>query len=119
MTAWSSKISPETVRQILRNHRLKPWRQKMWLSAKVPRDAAFAARVMEICDLYTRPLAGDEMVLCVDEMTSLQPPAAKVADLGSQAESADPGRTRIRPVRSIESVRGFRYAERQGLRANR
>ena len=68
-----SKISPETVRQILRNHRLKPWRQKMWLSAKVPRDAAFAAQVQEICDLYTRPLPGDEMVLCVDEMTSLQP----------------------------------------------
>ena len=29
-------ISAETVRQILLHHRLKPWRQKMWLSAKVP-----------------------------------------------------------------------------------
>src|SRR6516164_11465444 len=68
-----TKISAETVRQILRNHRLKPWRQKMWLSAKVPRDVAFAAQVQEICDLYTRPLRPDEVVLCADEMTSLQP----------------------------------------------
>jgi transposase len=66
-------ISAETVRQILLHHRLKPWRQKMWLSAKVPRDAAFAAQVREVCDLYTRPLPPDEVVLCVDEMTSLQP----------------------------------------------
>lgn len=68
-----SSISAETVRRILLSHRLKPWRQKMWLSPKVPRDAAFAARVQEICDLYTRPLRPDEVVLCADEMTSLQP----------------------------------------------
>jgi transposase len=66
-------ISAETVRQILLHHRLKPWRQKMWLSAKVPRDAAFAEQVQGICELYTRPLRPDEVVLCVDEMTSLQP----------------------------------------------
>jgi transposase len=68
-----TSISAETVRQILLHHRLKPWRQKMWLSAKVPRDAAFAEQVQGICDLYTRPLQPDEVVLCVDEMTSLQP----------------------------------------------
>jgi transposase len=66
-------ISAETVRQILLHHRLKPWRQMMWLSAKVPRDAAFAAQVQEVCDLYTRSLRPDEIVLCVDEMTGLQP----------------------------------------------
>jgi hypothetical protein len=43
-------ISAETVRQILRHHRLKPWRQKMWLSAKVPRDAAFAKQVQDRAD---------------------------------------------------------------------
>jgi transposase len=68
-----ASISAETVRQILLHHRLKPWRQKMWLSPKLPRDAAFAAQVQGICDLYTRPSAPDEVVLCVDEMTSLQP----------------------------------------------
>jgi transposase len=68
-----TSISAETVRQILLHHRLKPWRQKMWLSAKVPRDSAFAAQVTEIGGLDTRPLRPDEVVLCVDEMTSLQP----------------------------------------------
>jgi transposase len=68
-----TSISAETVRQILLSHRLKPWRQTMWLSAKVPRDAAFAAQVREICALYTRPLRPDEVVLCADEMTRLQP----------------------------------------------
>src|SRR5262249_53402111 len=75
------RISPETVRRILLSHRLKPWRQKMWLSPKVPRDAAFAAQVREICDLYTRPLRPDEVVLCADEMTSLQPRPRKAKTL--------------------------------------
>ena len=79
-----TKISAETVRQILLNHRLKPWQQKMWLSAKVPRDAVFAAQVQDICDLYTRPLPPDEMVLCVDEMTSLQPRPRKSPTLAAK-----------------------------------
>lgn len=45
----------------------------MWLSSNVPRDAAFVAAVRELCDLYTRPLATDEVVLSVDEKTSIQP----------------------------------------------
>jgi transposase len=79
-------ISAETVRQILSHHRLKPWRQKMWLSAKVPRDAAFAEQVREICDLYTRPLGPDEVVLCVDEMTSLQPRPRKSQTLATRKD---------------------------------
>jgi transposase len=66
-------ISTETIRRILANHKLKPWRVHMWLSAKYPRDAAFYTTIEEIIDLYTRPLKTDEMVLCVDEKTSLQP----------------------------------------------
>lgn len=79
-------IAAETVRQILLHHRLKPWRQKMWLSAKVPRDAAFAAQVQEICDLYTRPLRPDEMVLSADEMTSLQPRPRKAETLATRKD---------------------------------
>lgn len=70
-------ISSETVRRILENHRLKPWRHHMWLSPKVPRDAAFVETVREICDLYTRPLLPHEVVLSADEMTSLQPRTRK------------------------------------------
>ena len=66
-------ISPETVRRVLAANQLKPWQQHMWLSAKVPHDAAFAAAVREVCDLYTRTLAADEVVLCVDEKTNIQP----------------------------------------------
>jgi len=77
-------ISPETVRRILRSHKLKPWRHHLWLSAKVPRDAAFAARVREIIGLYTRELAPDEMVLCVDEKTSIQPRPRLSPTLGAR-----------------------------------
>ena len=66
-------ISRETVRLRLARNRLKPWRYKMWLSAKVVRDAVFSARVQAICHLYTRPLSEDERVLCLDENTNLQP----------------------------------------------
>jgi len=45
----------------------------MWLSRKVPRDAEFYECVKEIIDLYTRPLGDHEVVLSVDEKTSLQP----------------------------------------------
>ena len=77
-------ISPETVRRILEHHHLKPWRHHLWLSPKGPRDAAFAASVREISDLYTRPLGDDEVVLCVDEKTSLQPRPRKSPTLGAK-----------------------------------
>src|SRR2546430_371426 len=83
-------ISAETVRRILMSHRLKPWRQTMWLSAEVPRDAAFAASVQGICALSTRPLRPDEMVLCGDEMTGLQPRPRKAPT--SAAKEGQPTR---------------------------
>ena len=78
------KISASTVRRILEHHRLKPWRHHLWLSPKVPRDAAFATQVQEICDLYTRPLKPHELVLSVDEKTSLQPRKRKSPTLPAQ-----------------------------------
>jgi transposase len=81
-----ASISVESVRQMLLHHRLKPRRHAMWLSPKVPRDAAFAAAVREVADLYTRPLRGDEIVLCVDEKTNLQPRPRKAPTLAAQPE---------------------------------
>jgi transposase len=72
-----ASISADTVWRILNNHHLKPWRHHLWLSPKVPRDEAFARTVKEISDLYTRKLEAHEMVLCVDEKTSLQPRTRK------------------------------------------
>jgi transposase len=83
-------ISPQTVQRILEHHKLKPGRHHLWLSPQVPRDAAFAAQVHEIGTLYTRPLGVWEMVLCVDEKTSLQPRTRKAPTWAAQ-----PGR----PVR--------------------
>lgn len=83
-------ISPQTVQRILTSHKLKPWRHHLWLSPTVPRDATFAAQVTEIVTLYTRPLGTWEMVLCVDEKTSLQPRTRKAPTMAAQ-----PGR----PVR--------------------
>lgn len=76
-----SSISAQSVRRILTHHRLKPWRHHLWLSPKVPRDAAFATAVVNLSDLYTRDLAPHEMVLCVDEKTSLQPRTRKAKTL--------------------------------------
>jgi transposase len=77
-------ISADTVRRILENHRLKPWRHHLWLSPTVPRDAAFAAAVQEVCDLYTRRLSPWEVVLCVDEKTSMPPRPRKPPTLPAQ-----------------------------------
>ena len=79
-------ISVESVRLILANHRLKPWCHQMWLSAKVPRDAAFAELTRTVCDLYTRRLGTHEMVLCVDEKTSLQPRTRKSPTLPAKPD---------------------------------
>lgn len=66
-------ISAQSVQRILESHRLKPWRVHFWLSPKTPRDEAFRQQVLEIMDLYTRPLEPHERVLSLDEKTSLQP----------------------------------------------
>ncbi len=58
-------ISPETVRRILSDQKLKPWRSHMWLSPKSKRDEDFCLRVEEIMDLYFRPLSATCMVLPV------------------------------------------------------
>lgn len=66
-------ISASSIRRILAYHKLKPWRHHLWLSTKVPRDEAFIASVEALVKLYTRVLEPDEVVLCLDEKTSLQP----------------------------------------------
>jgi hypothetical protein len=64
-------ISAATVRRILAAHQLKPWRHHLWLHPKQPREATFSATIAELIELYTRPLREDELVLSLDEKTSL------------------------------------------------
>lgn len=66
-------ISPTTVWRILMSHHLKPWRVHYWLNPKGPRDESFNRQIQELIDLYTRSLPEQEVVLSVDEKTSLQP----------------------------------------------
>ncbi len=80
-------ISPQTVQRILAANRLKPWRPHVWLHPRTPRDATFVQHVRAIGDLLTRLLADDEVVLSLDEMTSLQPRPRRVA-----TRPAQPGR---------------------------
>jgi hypothetical protein len=67
------RMSAETVRRLLEHHQLKPWRHHVWLAPSTPRDAACWARVTEVVDLDTRPLRADELVVCMEEQTSLPP----------------------------------------------
>jgi transposase len=80
-------ISPQTVQRLLAAHRLKPWRSHVWLHPRTPRDATFAAQVRAVADLLTRPLAAHEVVLSLDELTSLQPRPRRTA-----TRPAQPGR---------------------------
>lgn len=66
-------ISAATVRRWLLGAKLRPWRVHAWMNPKSPRDEAFFQRVRVLAELYTRPLASHEMVLCLDEKTSIQP----------------------------------------------
>jgi transposase len=66
-------ISAATIRRILHHHKLKPWRFHLWLSPKVARDEVFAQTVRALVELYSRVLGSHELVLCLDEKTSLQP----------------------------------------------
>lgn len=82
----TATISGESVRKILVSHRLKPWRFRMWLSPKVPRDVAFREAVERLCALYTRALLPSEQVWCLDEMTSLQPRPRKSPTLPARPD---------------------------------
>jgi DDE superfamily endonuclease len=71
-------LAPQTIQRSRARCRLQPWRSHRWLPvasapSRTPRDAAFVPCLHELADLSTRPLAPSERVLCLDEMTSLQP----------------------------------------------
>ncbi len=73
-----ASISPQTVQRMLATDRLKPWRSHVWLHPRKPRDAAFAEQVRGVADVLTRLLGAHEVVLSLDEMTSLQPRPRRV-----------------------------------------
>jgi hypothetical protein len=46
----TDSISASSVQRILASQKLRPWRVHHWLSAKVPRDAAFFAAVDRVLE---------------------------------------------------------------------
>jgi hypothetical protein len=77
-------ISPQSVQRILASQKLKPWRVHHWLSAKVAMDEAFRGTVLDVLDLYTRPLTPQEQIWSLDEKTSLQPRTRSAPNLPAQ-----------------------------------
>jgi len=67
-------ISPSSVRRILADAVLRPWRYRSWI---FPRDRDFARKAGVVLDLYERIFSGrelndDEFVISIDEKTSIQ-----------------------------------------------
>src|ERR1035441_1547701 len=69
-----SAISASSVRRILADHPVKPWRYQSWI---FPRDPDFAAKATVILDLYQgfyqgRPLRPGDRIISVDAKPSIQ-----------------------------------------------
>ena len=63
-------ISAATVWRVLHDDAIRPWFHRMWI---FPRDPNFAAKAAVALDLYARifegkPLGGNELVICADEL---------------------------------------------------
>ncbi|ABD11258.1 hypothetical protein ThrDRAFT_04053 [Frankia casuarinae] len=63
-------ISASSVRRILAEHPVKPWRYQSWI---FPRDPEFTAKATVVLDLYQgQPLGPNDRVISVDAKPSIQ-----------------------------------------------
>jgi transposase len=67
-------LSASSVRRILAEHPVKPWRYQSWL---FPRDPQFTAKATVVLDLYQgsyqgQPLGPHDRILCIDAKPSIQ-----------------------------------------------
>lgn len=70
----TTQISASSVRRILRDAAIRPWRYRSWI---FPRDPNFSEKAGVVLDLYERIFSGrelheDEYVISTDEKTSIQ-----------------------------------------------
>lgn len=77
-------ISRESVRLILQEHDLKPWREKMWCIPKL--DQEYIERMEDVLDVYERPYNEQLPVVCVDEK-----PVALMSDVRERIPAQAPG----------------------------
>ena len=59
------KVERETIRNLLENHAIKPWREKMWCVAKL--DKEYIQRMEDVLALYEKPYDPNYPVVCLDE----------------------------------------------------
>jgi len=81
------RISAQSVQRMLASHKLKPWRVHHWLGHKETDIPEFRERTEDICFWYTCLLPAEEVVLCLDEKTSLQPRTRSAATQPAQVET--------------------------------
>ena len=58
-------MSRSTVSVILREHDLKPWRQKSWCVGKI--DDEYVEKMEDVLEVYERPFSEREPLVCLDE----------------------------------------------------
>ena len=89
-------ISRETVRVILQEHDLKPWREKMWCIAEL--DAEYIERMEDVLDVYERPYNPKRPVVCVDEK-----PVALFSDARPRLAARGPGEVLIKDYEYVRA----------------
>lgn len=71
-------ISLESIRIVLQEDDLKPWKQASWCIPKL--DGEFIERMEDVLDVYERPLNENKPVVCIDEkciqlLDDIRPPS--------------------------------------------
>jgi len=59
------KISPETIRALLKKNELKPWRHRQWCLAEM--GGEFVAAMEDVLALYAMPYDARYPTVCLDE----------------------------------------------------
>jgi transposase len=59
------EISTGPIRILLKEHNLKPWKKKMWCIPELTDE--YIKRMMDILEVYERPLNPENPVICFDE----------------------------------------------------
>jgi transposase len=77
-------ISRESVRLILQEHDLKPWKEKMWCIADL--DAEYIEKKEDVLDVYERSYDDKKPVVCLDEK-----PVALMSDARERIPATVPG----------------------------
>jgi transposase len=73
-----SSISHESIRIILQEHDIKPWRQKMWCVPELTEE--FIARMEDVLEVYERKVDLKKPLICLDEkpiqlLENIRPPS--------------------------------------------